>query len=166
MDEDNCMPDIAKYFVAFLEEESCGKCLPCREGLKRMREVLSDICEGRGKPGDIERLERLSVALVDGSLCALGGSAPNPVLTTIRHFRSEYEAHIRDKRCPAKVCKQLITYRIIDEKCPGCRLCEKPCPGEAIKFMGKKKPVVLDQSKCTKCGVCYDICKMDAVEVR
>jgi len=166
MDEDNCMVDIAKYFISFLEGESCGKCVPCREGLKRMREILADITEGRGKEGDIELLERLSVVLIDGSLCALGTTAPNPVLTTIHYFRDEYEAHIRDKKCPAGVCKELITYQIIEEKCPGCGLCVKACPVEAITFMGKKKPVILDQGKCIKCGACYDVCKLGAVAVK
>jgi len=165
MDEDNCMVDIAKYFISFLEGESCGKCVPCREGLKRMREILTDITEGRGKEGDIELLELLSTTLIDGSLCALGTTAPNPVLTTIHYFRDEYEAHIKDKKCPAGVCKELITYQIIEEKCPGCRLCVKACPVGAITFMGKKKPVVLDQEKCIKCGICYDVCKLGAIKV-
>ena len=165
MDEDNCMVDIAKYFISFLEGESCGKCVPCREGLKRMREILTDITEGRGKEGDIELLELLSTTLIDGSLCALGTTAPNPVLTTIHYFRDEYEAHIKDKKCPAGVCKELITYQIIDEKCPGCGLCVKACPAGAITFMGKKKPVVLDQEKCIKCGICYDVCKLGAIKV-
>jgi len=166
MDENTCMVDIAKYFVSFLEGESCGKCVPCREGLKRMREILTDISEGRGKEGDIELLESLSVALTDGSLCALGTTAPNPVLTTIRYFRDEYETHARDKKCPAGVCKELITYCIDEEKCPGCGLCVKACPVEAITFMGKKKPVVLNQEKCIKCGACYDVCKLCAIEVK
>ena len=166
MDEDNCMVDIAKYFISFLEGESCGKCVPCREGLKRMREILTDITEGRGKSGDIELLKRLSTALIDGSLCALGATAPNPVLTTIRYFRDEYEAHVRDKKCPAGVCKELVTYQIIEEKCPGCGLCVKACPVEAITFMGKKKPVILDQEKCIKCGACYDVCRLGAVAIR
>jgi len=165
MDEDNCMVDIAKYFIGFLEGESCGKCVPCREGLKRMREILDDISEGRGKEGDIELLERLSTTLKDGALCALGATAPNPVLSTIRYFRDEYEAHIKEKRCPAGVCKELITYQIIEEKCPGCGLCVKPCPVEAITSGGKKKPVILDQEKCIKCGACYDVCKLGAVKV-
>ena len=165
MDEDNCMVDIAKYFISFLEGESCGKCVPCREGLKKMREILTDITEGRGKEGDIELLEFLSAVLIDASLCALGTTAPNPVLTTIHYFRDEYEAHIKDKKCPAGVCKELITYQIIEEKCPGCGLCVKACPVEAITFMGKKKPVVLDQERCIKCGICYDVCKLGAIKV-
>jgi NADH-quinone oxidoreductase subunit F len=163
MDENTCMVDIAKYFVNFLEGESCGKCVPCREGLKRMSQILTDITEGKGKEGDIDLLERLSAALVDTSLCALGSTAPNPVLTTIRYFRDEYEAHIKDKRCPAGVCKELVTYLIDEKKCPGCGLCVKACPVEAITPMGKKKPVVLDQEKCIKCGACYDVCNLDAV---
>jgi NADH-quinone oxidoreductase subunit F len=166
MDEGTCMIDMAKYFLTFLEEESCGKCLPCREGIKRMREIITDITEGKGREEDIDLLERLSVTLIDSSLCALGGTAPNPILTTLRYFRDEYEAHIKEKRCPAGVCKELISYFIIEDKCPGCGLCVKACPQEAITFVAKKKPVVLDQSKCIKCGACYDICKLGAVGVR
>jgi len=165
MDENTCMVDIAKYFIGFLEGESCGKCVPCREGLKRMSQILTDITQGKGKDGDIGLLERLSATLIDSSLCALGSTAPNPVLTTIRYFRDEYEAHIRDKRCPAGVCKELVTYLIDDEKCPGCGLCVKACPVAAITFMGKRKPVVLDQEKCIKCGSCYDVCKLDAIKI-
>jgi NADH-quinone oxidoreductase subunit F len=166
MDEDTCMVDTAKYFLTFLEEESCGKCVPCREGIKRMRQILTDITEGKGEEKDIELLERIGQTLKDSSLCALGTTAPNPVLSTIRYFRDEYEAHIKEKRCPAGVCKALIQYYIIDEKCVGCRLCEKACPTEAITFMGKKKPVALEQSKCIKCGICKDVCKLKAVGVK
>jgi len=166
MDEDTCMVDTAKYFLTFLEEESCGKCVPCREGVKRMRQILNDITEGKGEEKDIELLERIAETLKDTSLCALGTTAANPVLTTLSYFRDEYEAHIKDKRCPAGVCKALIQYYIIEEKCVGCRLCEKACPVEAITFMGKKKPVVLDQSKCINCGICKDVCNLEAVGVK
>ncbi len=166
MDEKTCMVDIAKYFLDFLEEESCGKCVMCREGVKRMREILEKITDGNGKAGDIERLEALSEAIKDGALCALGGTAPNPVLTTLQYFRDEYEAHIEQKRCPAGVCKELITYSIHDDNCKGCKLCIKSCPAEAIVFVEKKKPVILDQEKCIKCGACYEVCKLDAVIVR
>ena len=166
MDEGTCMVDMARYFLSFLEGESCGKCVPCREGVKRMRQILTGITEGRGKEEDIELLERLSMYVAEASLCALGRTAPNPVLTSLRYFRDEYEAHIKEKRCPAKVCKELISYHIIDEKCPGCGLCVKNCPVEAITFMGKKKPVILDQSKCIKCGICFDVCKLSSIDVR
>ena len=125
MDETNCMVDIAKYFISFLEGESCGKCVPCREGLKRMREILEDITEGRGEEKDLDRLEELSQCLLDSALCGLGNTAPNPVLTAMRYFRDEYEVHVREKRCPAGVCKALITYNI-SEKCPGCGGALKP----------------------------------------
>jgi NADH-quinone oxidoreductase subunit F len=166
MDETTCMVDIAKYFLTFLEEESCGKCLPCREGIKRMRQIFDEITEGRGDEKDIDLLEQLSATLVDSALCGLGQTAANPVLTTIRYFRDEYEAHIKEKRCPAGVCKALIRYYIIEDKCPGCGICVKECPQQAITSMGKKKPVVMDESKCIKCGVCFDVCKMDAIGKR
>lgn len=166
MDEDNCMVDMARYFLTFLQEESCGKCLPCREGLKRMLQILTDITKGRGREEDLDLLARLSSCLVDSSLCALGGTAPNPVMTTVRYFRDEYDAHIKEKRCPAGVCKDLITYYIIEDKCPGCGLCVKPCPTGAIKFVGKKQPVLLDQNLCIKCGACRDVCKLKAVGVK
>ena len=157
MDEDNCMVDIAKYFISFLEEESCGKCLPCREGLKRMREILADITEGRGKEGHIELLEDLSTTLVDSSLCALGNTAPNPVLTAIRYFRDEYQPHIKDKRCPAGVCTELIRFYILPDKCTACGICLRECPVDVIS--GAKRMVhVIDQDKCIKCGNCLDVC--------
>jgi NADH-quinone oxidoreductase subunit F len=165
-DENTCMVDMAKYFVGFLQEESCGKCLPCREGLKRMLQILTDITDGKGREEDIELLERLASTLKDSALCALGSTAANPVLTTIRHFRDEYEAHIKDHRCPAGVCKPLIKYSIIDEKCPGCGKCVEPCPTKAIKFVAKKKPVILDQELCIKCGTCSDICNLKAVAIK
>src|SRR5512136_513196 len=165
-DENTCMVDMAKYFVNFLQEESCGKCLPCREGLKRMLQILTDITAGKGREEDIELLERIASTLKDASLCALGQTAANPVLTTIKYFREEYEAHIKEHRCPAGVCKPLITYSIINDKCPGCGLCVEPCPTKAIKFVAKKEPVILDADKCIKCGTCYDICKMKAVAIK
>ena len=165
MDEDNCMVDMAHYFVQFLQEESCGKCTPCREGLQQMGEILNRICDGNGRNGDIELLQDLSQVMVDTSLCGLGMTAPNPVLSTIRYFRDEYEAHIREKRCPGKVCKNLITISIDPEKCTGCGACLKVCPVDAI--MGeKKKPHQLDQSKCVKCRGCYEACKFDAVVIQ
>ncbi|MFC2022728.1 NADH-ubiquinone oxidoreductase-F iron-sulfur binding region domain-containing protein [Chloroflexota bacterium] len=165
MDEDTCMVDIARYFISFLEGELCGKCVPCREGVKRMSQILTDITEGRGKDDDIEMLEEISAGIIDGSLCGLGTSAPNPVLSTIRYFRDEYEAHIKEKRCPAGVCKALVSYSIIDEKCPGCGQCVKACPVGAITSTGKKKPVVMNEEKCIKCRACYDVCKLGAVKV-
>ncbi|MBN1376480.1 MAG: 4Fe-4S binding protein, partial [Dehalococcoidia bacterium] len=165
MDEDNCMVDIAKYYLSFLEEESCGKCVPCREGIKRMRQILNKITSGKGQESDLTLLEETCNCLKDSALCQLGGSAPNPVLTTLKYFRQEYEEHIQQKKCRAGVCKDLITFSIINDKCPGCGMCVKVCPSEAITSMGKKKPVVLDQSKCIKCRTCYDVCKMGAVKI-
>jgi len=166
MDEDDCMVDMGRYFLSFTCTESCGKCVPCRLGTRQMLSILENICGGKGKPGDIELLQELAQSVKSGSLCALGQSAPNPVLTTIKYFREEYEEHIEKRQCRAATCKELITYTIIDDKCPGCGICVKECPAEAITSMGKKKPVVLDETKCTKCGVCYDVCRLGAVEVR
>jgi len=157
MDEDTCMVDVAKYFVDFLKQESCGKCLSCRDGIERMHEILTEITEGRGREGDIELLEELSEVIRDTSLCALGGTAPNPVLTTIRYFRDEYEAHIREKRCPARVCKALVSYYIVPDKCEACMICLRNCSAEAI-IGGKNQIHVIDQSKCNKCGTCFDVC--------
>ncbi|MCP4757588.1 MAG: 4Fe-4S dicluster domain-containing protein [Proteobacteria bacterium] len=164
MDDRNCMVDVARYFLKFLEDESCGKCTPCREGVYQMRLILDGISEGRGREEDIATLEWMGQAISDGSLCALGGSAPAPVLSTIRYFREEYEAHVRDKKCPAGVCKALITYTIDPEICNGCRLCLKPCPTQAIA--GEKKEVhTIDPEKCIQCGACFESCKFDAVVV-
>ena len=165
MDQDTCMVDVARYFLDFLKEESCGQCNPCREGIKRMLEILTDICEGDGKQGDIELLEELGGMIRKFSLCGLGTSAPNPVLTTIQYFRDEYEAHIVEKKCPAGVCKALFHYEIDAEACNGCHLCALKCPQEAIRGE-KKKPHELDQDKCIKCGICYEACKFGAVVVR
>ncbi|MFH1844436.1 MAG: NADH-quinone oxidoreductase subunit NuoF [bacterium] len=157
MDEDNCMVDVARYFVNFLTEESCGKCLPCREGLRQMHRILTNICAGNGQEGDIETLEELSEVLTEASLCALGQSAANPFLSTLRYFRSEYEAHIQEKRCPALSCKGLISYWIDPAKCKGCMICLKKCPSQGIEG-GKKQIHVIDQAKCDTCGVCFDVC--------
>jgi NADH-quinone oxidoreductase subunit F len=165
MDDHSCMVDVAKYFLAFLQEESCGKCVPCREGVRRMREILEDICAGKGQDGDVELLEKIATGIADGSLCALGGSAPNPVLSTIKYFREEYDAHIKDHRCPAGVCKALITYSIDAEKCTGCGLCIKVCPTQATSGE-KKKTHKIDNDKCTRCGACIESCKFEAINVK
>ena len=165
MDQDTCMVDVARYFLEFLKDESCGQCNPCREGIKQMLAVLERICEGKGQEGDIELLDELSALVKNFSLCGLGTSAPNPVYTTIKYFRHEYEAHIRDKRCPAGICKPLFHYEIDADACTGCTLCARKCP-ETIITGEKKKPHQLDQAKCIKCGICYEACKFDAVKIR
>jgi NADP-reducing hydrogenase subunit HndC len=162
MDDRTCMVDIARYFLTFLKAESCGKCIPCRSGIKRMHKILCDITEGSGREGDVELLEELAVAVKGGSLCGLGQTAPNPILTAIRYFRDEFDAHIRDKRCPAGVCKALIEYSIDSEKCTGCGRCIRVCPSEAITGE-KKEPHQLDPEQCIKCGACYEVCKFDAI---
>ncbi len=165
MDQNTCMVDLARYFLDFLTEESCGQCIPCREGIDRLLEILTDICEGRGKDGDIELLESLSDTVANLSLCALGGSAPNPVKSTIQYFREEYESHIYEKKCRAGVCKNLFYYEIDPEACTGCGLCAKRCPQDAIS--GEKKAAhVIDQSQCIKCSICYESCKFDAIAIR
>jgi NADH:ubiquinone oxidoreductase subunit F (NADH-binding)/(2Fe-2S) ferredoxin len=164
MDEDTCMVDVARYFLEFLKDESCGKCTACREGINVMHDILVRICDGNGKESDIEILEELAQAVKDASLCALGGTAPNAVLSTIKYFRNEYESDIKDKSCTEGVCKALITFTIDEEACKGCRLCSKNCPQEAVS--GEAKEVhTIDQSKCIKCGVCLDVCKFEAVLV-
>jgi NADH-quinone oxidoreductase subunit F len=157
MDEDTCMVDVARYFLDFLADESCGKCVPCREGIRQMLKILTNISQGKGREGDIELLEELAQVTKDASLCALGKSAPNPVLSTIHHFRDEYEAHIKEKRCPAYVCKALISYYIDPEKCKACMICLRQCPAGAITG-GKNQIHVIDQEKCNKCGTCFEVC--------
>ncbi|HNW89539.1 MAG TPA: NADH-quinone oxidoreductase subunit NuoF [Bacteroidales bacterium] len=164
MDETTCMVDIARFFLNFTQNESCGKCTFCRIGTKRMLEILTRITEGQGREGDIERLEELAYQIKDNSLCGLGQTAPNPVLTTLKYFRNEYEAHIRDKKCPAKACKQLLTYVIDKEKCTGCMVCAKKCPIGAID--GEKKQAhFIREADCIKCGDCYSRCKFDAINL-
>ena len=165
MDEDTCMVDVAKYFVEFNLDESCGKCTSCREGNARMLEILEDICAGKGNENSIPLLEELSEYIKETSLCGLGITAPNPVLTTLKYFKNEYIKHIEDKECPAKTCKALITYQIDPENCTGCGLCAKKCPVNAITGE-KKKPHFLDQDICTKCGTCFEACKFKAVQVK
>lgn len=162
MDEDTCMVDIARYFLDFTQRESCGKCVPCRVGTKRMLEILIRITHGDGQEGDIELLEDMAVTIKDSSLCALGQTAPNPVLTTIKHFRDEYDAHIRDKSCPACSCKSLFGYQIDMEACKGCGLCAKNCPQEVISGE-RKEPYEIDQAGCIRCGICFEVCPFDAV---
>jgi NADH:ubiquinone oxidoreductase subunit F (NADH-binding)/(2Fe-2S) ferredoxin len=164
MDERTCMVDMARYFLAFSKFESCGKCVACREGVRRMYEILDYITRGYGQEGDIDLLVEIGESVKMGSLCGLGQTAPNPVLTTIRYFREEYEAHIREKRCPAGVCKSLITYYIVADNCPGCGLCARYC-GESAITGEKGKPYVIDPEKCGRCGVCMDVCNFDAVIV-
>jgi NADH-quinone oxidoreductase subunit F len=168
MDENTCVVDVARYFIDFLIEESCGKCLPCREGLRQMSSILHYICEGKGQPQDIATLEELGSTVADCSLCALGGSAPNPVLSTIKYFREEYEAHILRKKCPGGICASLIEYEIISSLCNGCGTCESVCAGGAISPVeGEKREKgelhVIDKVKCVKCGACIEVCPTDAV---
>jgi len=162
MDDRTCMVDVARFFLEFTQDESCGKCTPCREGTKRMLEMLERITQGRGAEGDVEKLARLADTVRKASLCGLGQAAPNPVISTITHFRHEYDAHIRDRHCPAGVCTALVVYEIDPEKCTGCTACARRCPPKCISGAPKKLHVI-DQSQCIKCGQCFDVCKFDAV---
>jgi NADH:ubiquinone oxidoreductase subunit F (NADH-binding)/(2Fe-2S) ferredoxin/ferredoxin len=165
MDQDTCMVDVARYFLEFLQEESCGQCVPCREGIKRLLQILTDICAGKGEDGDIELLEDISDTVVKLSLCALGGTAPNPILTTLAYFRDEYETHIYDKKCHSGVCKELFYYEIDEENCNGCHVCLLKCPQDAIS--GEKKELhTIDQELCIKCAICYEACKFDAIAIK
>ena len=165
LDDRSCVVDTARYFLDFLRDESCGKCSSCREGIRRMLEILTRIIEGEGELADLDTLERLGRVVKSVSLCGLGKTAPNPVLSTLRYFRDEYVAHIVDHKCPAGVCKALIEYYIVEDQCIGCGLCRRKCPQEAISGE-KKEPHVIDPELCIRCGVCFDVCKFDAVGVR
>jgi NADH-quinone oxidoreductase subunit F len=164
MDEGTCMVDVARFFLDFTQKESCGKCTFCRIGTKRMLETLERICRGEGVDSDIALLEDLAQKIKNTSLCGLGQTAPNPVLTTLKYFRSEYEAHLKDKKCPAGVCRNLIEFAIIAEKCTGCGACIRVCPVKAIAGE-RKKPHVLDKKLCTHCGACKETCKFQAILV-
>lgn len=162
LDEDDCMVNVARYFLQFTQSESCGKCVPCRIGTKRLLEILERIIKGEGREGDIERLLKLSSDIKSASLCGLGQTAPNPVLSTIKYFRHEYDAHIVEKRCPARVCREMLTYSIIKKACTGCGACRRACPSDAITGV-KKKPHRISEDLCVKCGSCFDVCKFGAV---
>jgi len=164
MDDSTCMVDIAKYFLTFLAEESCGKCFSCRKGLQRMRDLLNNISQGRGREEDLQLLEELAWMVRETSLCGLGQTAPNPVLSTLRYFRDEYLAHVRKRRCPAKVCRELIVYQIDPTLCDGCGACVRVCTSEAV-FGEKKKVHVIDNARCLKCGACLEVCQPKAVLV-
>ena len=162
MDETDCMVDVARFFLEFTKSESCGKCTPCREGTTRMLEILEKITSGEGELADLDKLHRLAMLVKKASLCGLGRAAPNPVLSTLDHFRSEYEAHVVDKKCPAGKCKALLSYQVVEEKCVGCTACAKACPVKCISGQPKQLHII-DQEKCIKCGRCFDVCKFDAV---
>ena len=162
MDEDNCMVDIAKFFLEFIIDESCGKCTPCRIGTRRLYELLCKVTDGEATMEDLDTIEELCYHLKSSSLCALGQSAPNPVLSTLQYYRDEYIAHIQEKRCPAGVCKKLITYTIDETKCKGCTLCLRNCPVNAISG-SVKNPHTIDNAKCIKCGQCIASCRFNAI---
>ncbi len=165
MDEGTCMVDLSRYFLDFLKNESCGKCVPCREGVKRLHEIVELICQGKASSEDLVFLEELAEVVKDTSLCGLGQTAPFPLLSTLRYFREEYDAHVNEKKCPAGVCRELIEYFIIEDKCNGCTACARNCPQKCIA--GEKKQLhIIDREKCDRCGVCRDSCKSDAVIVR
>ena len=165
MDDTKCMINLAKFYLGFTVDESCGKCTPCRVGTKRLLEMLIDICEGRGTLETLDEMEQLCYTIKNTALCGLGQTAPNPILSTLKHFRDEYEAHVVDKRCPAKVCKALLSYKINPDKCKKCSLCAKKCPVGAITGVPGKEVFKIDTSKCIKCGACISSCHFNAVEL-
>jgi len=165
MDDETCMVDIARFFMEFTQDESCGKCTPCRVGTRRILEILQRICNGEGKEDDIETLEMLCAEIKADSLCGLGQGAPNPVESTLRFFRDEYEAHIREKRCPAKVCRALIRYEILPDSCTGCTVCARNCPVNAITGE-RKQPHFIDPDTCIRCGICMQVCNFNAIVIR
>jgi NADH-quinone oxidoreductase subunit F/NAD(P)H dehydrogenase (quinone)/NADP-reducing hydrogenase subunit HndC len=162
MDDHTCMVDMARFFMDFIQDESCGKCTPCREGTRRILQILEKICDGRGEPLDLENLKEMSGIIQDTSLCGLGQTAPNPVLSTLCYFLDEYEAHIYEKRCPAKRCVALLDFVIDPEKCTSCGACYRACPAEAITWK-KKEPAYIDKDKCVECLTCFEKCKFDAI---
>ena len=164
MDEDTCIVDVAKYFLEFTGEESCGKCSSCRDGAEALIEILKRICKGQGKEEDLNLLEEISYAIKDASMCGLGQTLPNPILSSLKYFKNEYIQHIKYKKCPAKVCKALIKYSIDEEKCTGCAACVKICPTKATAGE-RKQPHKIDQDKCIKCGACLEACKFGAIIV-
>jgi NAD-dependent dihydropyrimidine dehydrogenase PreA subunit len=164
MDEGTCMVDVAKYFLEFLQDESCGKCLPCRVGISRMLEIVDDITAGRGRPAQLDLLAELGETIGETAICGLGKTAPNPVLSTLRYFREEYEAHVKEKRCPAGVCRALIRYEIDEATCTGCGACFRACPHEAVTGQ-KKKPHAIHAAACQRCGICRSECKFGAIRV-
>jgi NADH-quinone oxidoreductase subunit F/NAD(P)H dehydrogenase (quinone)/NADP-reducing hydrogenase subunit HndC len=162
MDENTCMVDMARFFMDFIQEESCGKCTPCREGTRRQLQILEKICEGRGEPSDIDTLEALSDTIRETALCGLGQTGPNPVLSALRYFRDEFEAHIVEKRCPAKRCVSLLKFEVDEEKCTKCGACFRACPVEAVEW--KKKTLArIDVDKCIQCMTCFEKCRFDAI---
>ena len=163
MDEDNCMVDVAKFYMEFIRDESCGKCTPCRIGTKRLLEILQKITRGQGEMSDLDDLESLAASIADGALCGLGQTAANPILSTLRKFRHVYEEHIQEKKCSAGVCKDLIQFKIDPEKCKKCSMCARNCPTSAISGVPGKEPYVIDQKKCVKCGTCVTVCRFGAV---
>jgi ferredoxin len=162
VDSDTCIVDMAKYFMTFTQRESCGKCVPCRVGTRHMVEILERICDGKAELADLDKLEKLGRTVKNGSLCQLGATAPNPALSTLKYFRPEFIAHVKDRRCPAVSCKNLVVYPVVPGKCTGCQRCVKVCPTGAISGP-RSEPHNLDQSKCIKCRSCYEVCRFDAI---